>query len=1000
MNKHFIYFFLFLLPYLSCAQQYKTDWYTPENGLPQSSVKDIVKDKYGFIWLSTENGMARFDGINFEIYNNFTVNNHNLINFFGAVSRDSILIKNAFDENLLVIKERKATVFKGNWKNKILKHVHSKEFQPYVKKTFSDKIDPKINFYIQCKEGTYYFDKETFYYQNHKTNEEISIPLSLNTISLNDCFAFNESIFYIDRNSKKIIQIQKGTISYIEANPLLFSKNSKLYWSQVNNQFFIFNNNELHIGFLEKNRLNTQKLIHSIPFDDNGIFSIYYDPNYSKLYIGTPADGLCIMTFQKFKGIKKSNSVEDAIVYAHLPFDKNSIIDPKGIVFNKNGVVKDFNFQGITDKYSMTYDAQGNIWVKSYFTLYKYEKEKNYTLTDSLRSKVAMESIYNFEDFNAICYIENGFYGVLKLYKKEGFKEEIQKFKFEKNINYVKKISSDSLLVGTRDGLYSVAIKKNEIHRIDKINSFNVRNIIKTSSGNVWILSAGKGFYLLKGKELIKMPLDKKKSLQIVHCILEDKNNAFWISTNNGLFKIQETELIKHVKDSKYSVKYYEYNKHDGFNTNEFNGGCTPNGTILKNGAFIFPSLDGFVFFNPDSIKNYYPNKKIFVEKARINNKKIEYFKKTLYLENDFYRVDLYVDAPYFSKPDNLYREAWIDGKSHSWESIEKNGIFSITNLEYGTYTIKFRMLTSATGDYSYDSIKLIVAPLFYQTLAFKISVCIIILFFLYLIYKFRSNYLIKKNSALEKIVNERTLEIKKTVINLEKLKEQLKKESIQQKKLIGSISHDITTPIKYLSITAQNLYYSDENDVKLKKKYLESLYKSSLELYNFTMALKDYAVLYSAESKSASIAYNLNELVQEKVNLFSSISKDKKIEILNRVNKNLTSNISKNIIAVIIHNLIDNAVKYTDSGSIYILASETIENLIIEVSDTGIGMSIEQIKYYENLQINVENEKLLLQKYGIGLNLVLQLLNIINGTISFNSINNKGTSVKISIKK
>jgi signal transduction histidine kinase len=97
---------------------------------------------------------------------------------------------------------------------------------------------------------------------------------------------------------------------------------------------------------------------------------------------------------------------------------------------------------------------------------------------------------------------------------------------------------------------------------------------------------------------------------------------------------------------------------------------------------------------------------------------------------------------------------------------------------------------------------------------------------------------------------------------------------------------------------------------------------------------------------------------------------------------------------------LIDNAVKYTDSGSIYILASETIENLIIEVSDTGIGMSIEQIKYYENLQINVENEKLLLQKYGIGLNLVLQLLNIINGTISFNSINNKGTSVKISIKK
>jgi hypothetical protein len=48
----------------------------------------------------------------------------------------------------------------------------------------------------------------------------------------------------------------------------------------------------------------------------------------------------------------------------------------------------------------MVYDQQGNIWVKSYFILYKYEKEKNYKLTDSILSKVAMESIYNFEDFN------------------------------------------------------------------------------------------------------------------------------------------------------------------------------------------------------------------------------------------------------------------------------------------------------------------------------------------------------------------------------------------------------------------------------------------------------------------------------------------------------------------------------------------------------------------------------------------------------------------------
>ncbi len=66
-----LYFFLsFFLNKILCQENYRNIVnYTADNGLPQSSVKDIEFDKNGYCWLSTEVGMVRFDGSNFKLVN-------------------------------------------------------------------------------------------------------------------------------------------------------------------------------------------------------------------------------------------------------------------------------------------------------------------------------------------------------------------------------------------------------------------------------------------------------------------------------------------------------------------------------------------------------------------------------------------------------------------------------------------------------------------------------------------------------------------------------------------------------------------------------------------------------------------------------------------------------------------------------------------------------------------------------------------------------------------
>ena len=77
-NQFFtIFFTIFLLVSNEIHSQnnYFEEWYSADTEhLPQNSVKSIAPDKYGFIWMTTENGLVRFDGKNFKTYNTNNIN--------------------------------------------------------------------------------------------------------------------------------------------------------------------------------------------------------------------------------------------------------------------------------------------------------------------------------------------------------------------------------------------------------------------------------------------------------------------------------------------------------------------------------------------------------------------------------------------------------------------------------------------------------------------------------------------------------------------------------------------------------------------------------------------------------------------------------------------------------------------------------------------------------------------------------------------------------------
>lgn len=247
--------------------------------------------------------------------------------------------------------------------------------------------------------------------------------------------------------------------------------------------------------------------------------------------------------------------------------------------------------------------------------------------------------------------------------------------------------------------------------------------------------------------------------------------------------------------------------------------------------------------------------------------------------------------------------------------------------------------------------------------------------------------------------LNQQKEQLVAIINDLEKTKQDLHTEIIQHKKIIGTISHDIRSPLKYIQLIAKHL---SSNTKKTKDsvayKYANSIYKSSSQLYEFTKTLIEYSKIYIEDKDYNQIHYSVKDLIESKKNFFEEIALNNGTEIINNTDVNLKSNINIRIISIIIHNLLDNAVKNTNSGSIEIGAQANTEKITYWIKDTGIGMSQDIIDYYTKLFENRDPEKLILSTYGIGLHLVLELLIILKGNIIFSNPNNDGTLVTIDI--
>jgi PAS domain S-box-containing protein len=270
-------------------------------------------------------------------------------------------------------------------------------------------------------------------------------------------------------------------------------------------------------------------------------------------------------------------------------------------------------------------------------------------------------------------------------------------------------------------------------------------------------------------------------------------------------------------------------------------------------------------------------------------------------------------------------------------------------------------------------------------------------------------NQLIAYKSELEKEVEERTMILKEAIQKLEQTKDELdnslKRErevNSMKSRFISIASHEFRTPLAtVLSSLSLVEKYAELKEDEKRNKHISRI-KSSVR--NLTDILNDFLSLNKLEEGKVMLNienFNLHDLIDNiRQELQGIAKKDQKIEISCSHNGDCMANLDKTLVRNILINLVSNAIKFSPEGSvIHINAILSETELILSVKDHGIGIPEADQKHLFERFFRSSNAGEI-QGTGLGLSIVSHYVNLLKGSIKYESKENEGTTFYVNIPR
>lgn len=1028
IKRIFLFVILIISSTISRCQIYK--YIGLEDGLNNQKIYYIQKDRRGYMWFLTQEGVDRYDGKQIKHYN-FSDDNMKL---------DSRIALNWFymdNEDILWVIGQKGRIFKYDSQHDKfeLVYIHPElirnKSQAFLNYGYLDKND---RIWLCSKDSIVWYDTRT------GTASHIATPVNseITVIEQTD----GNHFFIGTGNGLFRTQTERETLKLIpdEVAESIGTPVHELYYHTVSKQLFIGNYKEgilvydiggkgniipcqspNNVEFNQIVALNDHELL--IATGGKGVYKLDLNTYMSEPYI--TAD------YSSYNGMN-GNNINDIYVdeeqriwlanyptgitirnnrYGSYDLIKHSIGNSHSLVNNQvhdimedsdgdlwfatsNGIslyqtdIKEWHsffssFDSVPDDENHIFltlceASPGVIWAGGFTSdIYKIEKKKGFKVSYLYPATIAGirpdQYIFDIKKDSDGDIWSGGHYH-LKCINLET--KNIRLYPGVSSITTIQEKDAQQMWIGTQMGLYQLDKKSGDYRYVDlPVESPYICALYQRDDSILYIGTRGSG--------LLVYNLYKEK---FIHQYRTD--NCALISNNiYTIIPRQDGNLLMGTEDgiTIYSPKghfFRNWTREQGLMSVNFNAGSA---TTYGKNSLVFGGNDGAVRF-PIDIQIPEPHySRLLLRDFMIAYHPVYPGDDGSPLQKDIDETDrlelayeqntfsLNVASINYDYPSNILFSWKIDGFHKEWSRPSQDNRIIVRNLPPGSYTLQIRAISNEEKYKTYETrnIQIVITPPAWASVWAMIGYAILLVLVTGIIFR---------------------------IIMLHKQK----KISDEKTRFFINTAHDIRTPLTLIKApleeVVENQMVTEQAlpHMNMALKNVNNLLQLTTNLINFERIDVYSSTLYVSE-------YELNSYMNNVCTTFRKYAEMKHVRFVYESNFDyLNVWFDSDKMGSILKNILSNALKYTpEGGNVCIYACEGENSWSIEVKDTGIGIpSCEQKKLFRNYFRGSNVINLKVTGSGIGLMLVYKLVRLHKGKIRIQSTEHQGTCVQVTFPK